>query len=455
MPHVLLPAVLRPARAISTLIAAAGAAILVACAPKTTAPAPIAVDQVRALEQRFAQDSTNVGLRIRLAAAYRSGDRFEEARRLLEPVVRADPLAAYHLALVNEDLRRWAAARTLYQDYLQRGRDSRLQETVRSRLALVQRLELEEAVRSALTRERELAGTTPAPRTVGVFPFLLATTDTTLRPLGTAMAELLTTDLAQTERLRVLERVRVQMLLDEMKLGASGRVDVSTAARSGRILGASNVVQGRVDGSQTQLALQTSVVRVPSPTGTPLTPIRSSGALARIFELEKNLALALYERMGVQLTVAERQRVMRQQTRNVQALLAFGFGLEAEDAGRFGESYAHFQRAVQLDPNFARAREKMDESSRLGLAASLSVDVLANMALAPETTPATAGATPGNRNASAASAVRLQRLLDFRTIELLMSSPLMRDPAAEVVGTEGAIRSGRAEIVIRRPGSQP
>jgi tetratricopeptide (TPR) repeat protein len=196
-------------------------------------PTAVPVDQVRALEQRFAQDSTNVGLRIRLAAAYRSGDRFEEARRLLEPVVRADPLAAYHLALVNEELSRWAAARTLYQDYLQRGRDPQLQQTVRTRLALVQRLELEQAVRSALNRERELAGTTPAPRTVGVFPFLLATTDTTLRALGTALAELLTTDLAQTERLRVLERVRVQMLLDEMKLGASGRVDAATAARSG------------------------------------------------------------------------------------------------------------------------------------------------------------------------------------------------------------------------------
>jgi tetratricopeptide (TPR) repeat protein len=196
-------------------------------------------------------------------------------------------------------------------------------------------------------------------------------------------------------------------------------------------------------------------VRVPTPTGAAPAPIRSSGALARIFELEKNLALALYERMGVQLTVAERQRVLRQQTQNVQALLAFGYGLEAEDAGRFSESYAHFQRAVQLDPNFARAREKMDESSRLGSAASLSVDVLASMALTPEPTPNDPRATPSNRNAPSAAALRLQRLFEFRTIELLMSSPLLRDPTAEAVGSEGAIRSGRAEIVIRRPGGQP
>ena len=140
---------------------------------------------------------------------------------------------------------------------------------MRTRLALVQRQELEEKVRAALLRERQLADSVPPARTVGVFPFFTATSDTTLRPLGTAVAELLTTDLAQTERVRVVERVQVKVLLDEMELGATERVDPRTAARSGRILGASNIVQGRMDGSQAQLTMQTAVVRVPAPAGAP------------------------------------------------------------------------------------------------------------------------------------------------------------------------------------------
>jgi TolB-like protein len=324
---------------------------------------------------------------------------------------------------------------------------------VRTRLALVQRHELEEAVRGALARERQVADSVPPARTVGVFPFFTVTTDTTLRPLGTALAELLTTDLAQTERVRVVERVQLQVLLDEMKVGATERVDPRTAARSGRILGASNIVQGRVDGGQTQLTMQTAVVRVPAPAGATPAPIRATGTLARIFELEKNLALSIYERLGVQLTVAERQRVTRQQTNNVQALLAFGYGLEAQDAGRFADARTQFQRAVQLDPNFVRAREKMDEASRLGEASAMSVDALAALAVTPEPTPPPP--TPGGGRPAAspnATSLRFQRLLEFSTIEQLISSPLIRNPAVEAAGTEGAVRSGQAELIIRRPG---
>jgi tetratricopeptide (TPR) repeat protein len=447
----LFPAVLRPATSLIVPVLI----VLAACAHQAPESAPLPADQLRALEQRFGQDSSNVSLRIRLATAYRTADRQEDARRLLEPAVRTDPLVAYHLALVNEELNRWSAARTLYQDYLQRGRNSELQQTVRNRLLLVQRHELEEAVRGALARERELTGTTPPARTVGVFPYLTITTDTSLHALGTALAELLTIDLAQTDRLRVLERVQVQLLLDELKLGASERVNAATAARSGRLLGASNIVQGRLEGSNAQLSLQTSVVRVPAPSGNAPAPLRAGGALARIFEIEKNLALGLYERMGVQLTPAERQRVLRQQTQNVQALIAFGYGLEAADAGHYSDAYTHFQRALQLDPGFTRARDRMDESSRLGLAASLSVDALATLAQPSEPAPSAAAATrttPGGRPATSAAAIRLQRLLEFRTIEQLMITPLTRDPAAEVAGTEGATRSGQAELVIRRPG---
>jgi hypothetical protein len=246
----------------------------------------------------------------------------------------------------------------------------------------------------------------------------------------------------------------VQLLLNELKLAESNRVDPTTAARSGRILGASNIVQGRVEGSSTQLTLQTSVVRLPAPTGAAPAPLRDRGAIARIFDIEKNLALALYDRMGIQLTPAERERVMRRQTQNVQALLAFGYGLDAADAGRYGEAASQFRRALQLDPNFAVARSKMDEAGQLSATSALSIDVLATTAATPATAAALSNTTrPATTATSAAAAVRLQRLLEFRSLEQLVTSPLTRDPAAEVRGTEGATRTGQAELVIRRPGS--
>jgi tetratricopeptide (TPR) repeat protein len=412
---------------------------LAACTSATRLAEPPTAHEIPALQARLERDSTDLATRLRLATAYRVAGRHDDARGLLEPVAGTQPDAGFHLALVYEELGRWEAVRPLYQNYLERGRNAELKDQVRKRLPLIERRELEAAVRNALAREHELASTAPPPRTVGVFPFLTITQDSALRPLGTALAELLTTDLAQTDRLRVVDRTQVQRLLDELRLAESGRVDPATAARSGRILGASNVVQGRVEGAQTQLSMQAVVVKVPAPPTSP-EPIRDRAALDRIFQLEKNLALSLYERMGVQLTAAERQRVTRHATQNVQALLAFGYGLEAADAGRYPDAYRHFQRALQLDPNFAPAQAGMADASRLGFAAAMDVDALVRMAMDDDATT------------SNASAERVSRLRLFETIQMLVPNLLTRDPAAELVGAEGTTRNGRVDLIIRRPG---
>ena len=68
--------------------------------------------------------------------------------------------------------------------------------------------------------------------------------------------------------------------------------------------------------------------------------------------MEKTTALSLYELLGIQLTVAERERVMQHPTDNIRALLAFGLGLEAEDRGDFQLAGQHYTDAVTLDPRF-------------------------------------------------------------------------------------------------------
>src|SRR5690606_13250625 len=263
-------------------------------------------------------------------------------------------------------------------------------------------------------------------------PLLAVTDDPELKPLGTALAELLTTDLSQTDRLQVLERAQVQALLTEMDLAESGRVDPATAARSGRLLGAANLVQGRVEARGSDLSVQALVVNVPGGADA-RAPVREEDALSRIFEMEKRLALALYEELGIELTQAERDRVTRRTTSNVQALLAFGYGLEAADAGLDVEAATHFVRALNLDPGFDLAREHWSKADQSIRAAGTSADMLGRMGLAE------AGDVGDWRSR-------------FDAVEALMADPAVRDPTAEVLGAEGPGRRGTAEIIIRRPG---
>ena len=63
-------------------------------------------------------------------------------------------------------------------------------------------------------------------------------------PEGRLVAERLTTRLVQTGEFEVIERNRLETVLKELKLSASGAVDENTAMRAGKILGAAAVVTG-------------------------------------------------------------------------------------------------------------------------------------------------------------------------------------------------------------------
>jgi len=181
--------------------------------------------------------------------------------------------------------------------------------------------------------------------------------DSSIGPLGYGVADLLMTDLARSSRLRVVERLHVNALLRELKLGESGQVDSATAPRLGRLLGARRMV----DGSLTALPggdvrIDARVADVPS--------AEVSGALSeraqleRILDAEKALAFRLLDELGVALTPAERAAIEQRPTRHLSAFLAYSRGVRDEAHGRYGDAQARYQEAESLDPQFALAARR-------------------------------------------------------------------------------------------------
>jgi tetratricopeptide (TPR) repeat protein len=420
----------------ATVACALAAWVAAACAGTVSTAQPTA--EVPALEAQVRAEPANLPAKLQLATAYRAARRPADAATLLEPVMARDSAntaVRLHLALAYEDLQRWADARRLHQRNLAAASSARLIRELRARIAFVDRQELIQTTRTAIAQENP--NRTPTPNTIGVLPLLTTSATAELRPYATALAELLTTDLAVTGRFRVLERARMRLLLDELRLNATDRVDPATAARAGRILSAARIVQGQFEGNETAIRLQALVVPVPQTTlGQPL---QESGAVRTLFDMEKRLALSIYERMGVQLTAAERERVSRRQTENVQALLAFGFGLEAMDAGRFAEAIAHFERATQLDPNFTEARTRLANARDVETGNSTTTIEMARIAFVE------LGGGGGATGAPQAARLR------FLEVERIIPGPERRDPAAEITGYEGLARGGLIDIIIRRP----
>lgn len=370
----------RPARRIRLCLLAAA---LTGCATAGGSARALPAPDLPALEARVAADSADVEAAVQLGAAYRDLRRLDDARRVLEGVRRRAPGnddGVLLLGLTYEDQGELDRARELYGWYVREGGSRRLRDELRGRLAVLERQDREAEVREAVAHEARLSSAPPQPNSVAVFPFLFGGGDESLRPLERALAEFMVTDLSQTGRLQVLERVRVQQMMDEIALGQSGRVDSATAARSGRLLGAASVVQGRFSGTEQALELEARVARVtasgPRATGAPAT---RRGTMERLFEMEKALALTVYQRLNVQLTPAERERVMRIPTTNLQAVLAFGRGLQAADAGDWAQAATHFLEAARLDPNFSPAAGRAQEALHAARALAVTTADLADM----------------------------------------------------------------------------
>jgi tetratricopeptide (TPR) repeat protein len=390
---------------------------------------------IPALEARVQQDPSNSEARTRLASAYVQADRAQEAVGVLGPITDPGPApseASFFLGLAYEELGRLADARREYARVLEAGASDDLLRRLRGRLLLLERRELEQAVRAALQQEQTLATREPPPRTLGVFPFLTGLGES-LRPLSLAFAELLSSDLAETDRLTVVERGRIQFLLNEIALADSGVVDPRTAARAGRLLGAGRLVQGRIDGSENALRIQALVIAASAAPDLDTSPLTQQGALADLFALQSDLAIAIFERVGITLTAAERERVARRPTQNVQALLAFGLGIQDEDAARYRAATSDYERAVRLDPAFEAAVEALERARLLAEASEESTDDLA-------------------MDFTFGRSLWVVRRERFSGVEEMIPDPGIRDPIWEILGVEGLLRRALVDLRIGRPG---
>jgi TolB-like protein/Flp pilus assembly protein TadD len=409
--------------------------LLVPAACATTGAAGPSAAEIPQLERTVAREPTHLDALVRLGAAYRDADRLQDARATLERAAQigtGDGTVIFYLGLTYEDLDELSAARRYYEWYLEHGASANMRNALRQRMPVLERRELQARIREALAREANLAASID-PATVAVFPFAIGSEDERLRPLGRAFAEMLVTDLAITGRLRVLERTNVQLLLDEQRLGESRYVDPATAARSGRMLGAGRIVQGQMLGDAARLRLSAAVVDAGTGEAGRLDRLSTEGAIAELFDMQRAIALRIYEELNIALTPAEMERLGVQRTRNIEALLAYGLGLEAWDEGRYADAAAHFQRAAALDPGFTLAAT---HAVRAGDAAQ--VASTGDLALL------------GASYAFALPAAALDALTAAQL--LIVPDGPQRDPAVEALGQEGFSRSpGILQLIFRRP----
>lgn len=351
--------------------------LLGACAPAVSAPeiGPVDVSALEAEQARRANDPDGL---TRIGLAWYRGGEFRRARDVLAAATALDPRAfeaTVYLGLAHEKLGSWDEAIDAYRR-AQAMRISRSERGhVEQRLVAITRERLAQEARRAVAMEGRLSATPPEPYTIAVLRFAYLGADPELRPLETGVTHLIVNDLAKVSRLRLLERERVQALDAELALSAAGRVEPSTAARSGRLLRAASVVQGAIRESGSGVRLDAAVINTAD---TAISAESSaSDRLQELIVMEKTIVLDLLARMGLSLTPAERRAIEERPTRSLQAFLAWSRGLEAEERGDAAAALLEYEEAGAADPTFRAARERAEATRRSAGSSPMTAERLA------------------------------------------------------------------------------
>jgi|GEM_PF-1962480 len=303
-----------------------------------------------------------------LALVYYHRGEYENAARELEIVrlnMPKDGLTSLYLGLTYERSDRFADAEQVYNTYLLADSKSEISRKIKGRALYVRNEKARRQVREAIEFDRPLLADTTGARVIGVLPFISVGEDTArLDPLAVGLAALVADDLFRIHSIKLVERMQLRYILDELALAGDSIIDVSSAPRLNRLIGAGYLVRGDLVGlGDEEVGIHSGVINTRQETYNPV--IDAEERYAKLWNLQKQITLAVIDSLGIELTPGERNNISRIPTENFEAFFAYCNGIVAHDQGDFTTAGEYFNQAMAADPGFEQAAAMQEETELL------------------------------------------------------------------------------------------
>lgn len=316
-------------------------------------------DEAIARMRRALVNSPNDPMYIKLLAiAQYNKKQYDEAAKLFQQVLvldEEDDQAAYYLAATYEATKNFDRAIQYYRLYNELTFLGEFKETVEARIKLLYRQQMEAEAQRALAMEQQLDVSKIPANTIAILYFENKGLKSELNPLQKGLSEMVITDLSKVKSLKVVERVRLQELVQEMNLGETDIVDQKTAPRLGKLLGANRLVKGSFfDLTSEKLNIDAFVTKTRS--GEIDVSTNISGNIKDFFRLEKELVFKIIDEMKIKLSDEEREAILEIPTEDFFAFLQYSRGLDFEDRGQFTQAFEAYSQAAVSDPSFSQAK---------------------------------------------------------------------------------------------------
>jgi TolB-like protein/outer membrane protein assembly factor BamD (BamD/ComL family) len=331
---------------------------------------------------------------VRKAVASYERGQWPSAQKSLEQAQTAFPenyAVPYYLGLIYLKQGRRSDAIAQWQRYITMDPNSENALKIRKNLTLLLRQEARDFARQAVAEQSTLIRGRADDKTVAVTSFSNLGSEK-LGPLGKGMAAMLISDLSKVPDLKVVDRIRLQALLQEMKLGTTGLVDANTAPKVGKLLKARHVTTGSLaDLEKDNLQIASVVVDAHQRAGL-ISSQDARGQLKEFYDLEKKIACQIIQALGKDCQKVPDGFYMIH-TKSMPALVLYSRGLDEFDKENYDEARDLFQQSLDEDPKFD-----------LALAALIATPTSA-MLLMNNSEMASAAASTGPSSATAGTAV--------------------------------------------------
>lgn len=193
--------------------------------------------------------------------------------------------------------------------------------------------------------------------------------------LGRALSKILINDFFALSKLQVVERERLQYLLDELKLtdekvGGKNIMDPSSAPRVGKLLGAHSFVFGSFIRLGDVFRLDARLVK--TETGEIFKTASVEGEPDEIFELAKELTVEITQNLDVEIEKLDKEKLEKvgEQGVPIDALALFGDAMSDANQEDYNEAVLKLEEALALAPDFNRAQDMLDTLRPLTLYAA-------------------------------------------------------------------------------------
>lgn len=174
-------------------------------------------------------------------------------------------------------------------------------------------------------------------------------------PMEMGFADIMISNLNGSTDLKVVERERIQWILEELAI--QDKYSMEGAVRAGKQLGVHVVLFGSFIHLKKELWLSARLVKVE--TSEILFTADVKGKVDKFFDLSEQLSKMVAEKIDTDIKFAEKSDV-EEDSNSLEAMLAYSEGLQLLEEDNFESAYQKFQEALTFDPNYKRAELKAE-----------------------------------------------------------------------------------------------